>query len=129
MLSSTPLKFHGKFIAVFKVGCLIVSLYGMQRANGDWFAIKEPSRFRVPLFSSFSEATAARAFNVDLLVFTPMLFDERALKQVGQIEEDRAVYFWLVEQSSRNMRRGIALEREDMVVLLGGDDVTAVTKK
>ena len=46
-----------------------MSLYGMQRANGDWFAIKEPRRFRVPLFSSLTEAAVVRAFNVEMLVF------------------------------------------------------------
>ena len=106
-----------------------MDLFGMQRANGDWFAIREPSRFRVPLFSSVGEAKAARAFNVELLVFSAALFDERALKEVAQIEADRSVYFWLVEQSSRNMRRGIALEREDMSLLLSSEDATPVTKK
>ena len=100
----------------------------MQRANGDWFAIREPSRFRVPLFSSVSEAKAARAFNVELLVFSPALFDERALKQVAQHEDSRTVCFWLVEASSRNMRRGVALRHEDMVLLLSGEDPARVTE-
>ena len=95
----------------------------MQRANGDWFAIREPSRFRVPLFSSVDEAKATRAFNVELLVFSPALFDERALKQVGQVEEDRAIYFWLVEASSRNMRRGTALEREQVELMINQADL------
>lgn len=102
-----------------------MSLYGMQRANGDWFAIREPLRFRVPLFSSAGEAKAVRAFNVEMLVFTPALFDARALKQVGQLEEDRAVYFWLVEESSRNMRRGVALEREQVELMLNEAAVPA----
>jgi hypothetical protein len=90
----------------------------MQRANGDWFAIREPLRFRVPLFSNADEAKSARAFNVEMLVFTPALFDARALKQVGLLEEDRGVYFWLVDESSRNMRRGIALEREQVELMV-----------
>lgn len=105
-----------------------MSLYGMQRANGDWFAIKEPLRFRVPLFSSMSEAAGARAFNVEMLVFSPAVFDERALKQVGQREDDRTVYFWLVEKASRNMRRGIALQHEDMALIFSGADVVAATE-
>ena len=105
-----------------------MSLYGMQRANGDWFAIREPSRFRVPLFSSVDEARASRAFNVELLVFSAALFDARGLKQVGQLEEGRAVYFWLVEESSRNMRRGIALEREEVERMVNDAGVPALTK-
>ena len=34
--------------------------YGMQRANDDWFAIEEKLSFRVPLFSSHSEAMRVR---------------------------------------------------------------------
>src|SRR5712691_4271671 len=37
------------------------SMYGMQRANGDWFALEEKLSFRVPLFSSHSEAMRVRA--------------------------------------------------------------------
>lgn len=94
----------------------------MKRANGDWFAIREPLRFRVPLFSSLSEAANVRAFNVEMLVFSPTIFDELALKQVGQVEDDRPVYFWLVEKASRNMRRGIALQHDDMTLLLSRAD-------
>jgi hypothetical protein len=100
----------------------------MQRANGDWFAIREPLRFRVPLFPNVNEAKAARAFNVELLVFSPALFDERALKQVGQLEEDRAVYFWLVDGTSRNMRRGIALERDELERMLDRADEPVPTR-
>jgi len=105
-----------------------MSLYGMQRANGDWFAMREPSRFRVPLFASVDEAKAARAFNVELLVFSPALFDQRALKQVGQLEQDRGVYFWLVDESSRNMRRGIALEREQVELMVNDAAVPLMTR-
>lgn len=97
----------------------------MKRANGDWFAIREPLRFRVPLFSSMSEAANVRAFNVEMLVFSPTVFDEDALKQVGQVENDRPVYFWLVEKASRSMRHGIELQHEDMTVLLSGADAAA----
>lgn len=100
----------------------------MQRANGDWFAIREPQRFRVPLFSSLSEAAGVRAFNVEMLVFSPSLFDERALKQLGQIEDERAVYFWLVEKASRNMRRGLALQYDQLALLLSGAGGLGATK-
>jgi len=97
-----------------------MSLYGMQRANGDWFAIKEPRGFRVPLFSSLSEAASVRTFNVEMLVFNPALFDERALKQVERLEDGRPVYFWLVEKASRNMRRGMAVQYAQLALILSG---------
>ena len=95
------------------------SIYGMQRANGDWFAIKEPMRFRVPLFSSEREAIQARAFNVEMLVFKPVLIDERAFKDL-QTENRYSMYFWLVEKESRNMKRGVVLQPEQLALILHG---------
>lgn len=100
----------------------------MQRANGDWFAIKDPQRFRVPLFSGMKEAMDVRAFNVEMLVFSPAPFDERALKTFGESEGDRPVYFWLVEKASRNMRKGVALRHEQVASMLAGSEVSAVAK-
>ena len=52
------------------------NIYGMQRANGDWFAIEEKLSFRVPLFSSHSDAMRVRAFNLEMLLFKPALIEE-----------------------------------------------------
>jgi len=99
------------------------SLYGMQRANGDWFAIKEPLRFRVPLFATHQEAMEARAFNVEMLVFKPALIDERALKELTPKDDERPAYFWLVEKASRNMKRGVAIQHEQIQLMLRGADL------
>ena len=96
------------------------SIYGMQRANGDWFALEEKLSFRVPLFSSHREAMRVRAFNPEMLFFKPALIDERALNDVAQIEDERPVYFWLVDETSTNMRRGAALQHEQLALILGG---------
>ena len=95
----------------------------MQRANGDWFAIRDSGRFRVPLFPTHSEAMEARSFNVEMLVFKPALIDERALKDLEKTDDERPVYFWLVEKASRNMRRGVALQREQIALILSGANV------
>ena len=92
----------------------------MQEANGDWFAIKESMRLRVPLFTSQKDAMAARSFNVEMLVFKPVPIDERALKQFEHPHEKRPVCFWLVEEASRNMRRGVALDHEQIALILSG---------
>jgi hypothetical protein len=97
----------------------------MQRANGDWFAIKDSGRFRVPLFSSHSEAMGARSFNVEMLVFKPALIDERALNELEKSDDQRPFYFWLVEKASRTMRRGVALQREQIALILSGADVAS----
>jgi len=96
------------------------NIYGMQRANGDWFAIEEELSFRVPLFSSHSDAMRVRAFNLEMLLFKPALIEERTLKDLAQIEDERPVNFWLVDEASTNMKRGARLQHEQLALILRG---------
>jgi hypothetical protein len=88
----------------------ISSIYGMQRANGDWFAIERREGLRVPVFSSNREAMQARSFNVEMLVFQPVLLGEQALKELVSAEGEPEASFWLVKEGSTNMKRGMFLE-------------------
>ncbi len=97
----------------------------MQRANGDWFALKEREKFRVPVFSSNREAMQARAFNVEMLVFKPVLLDERALKDLEPTDGQRPSYFWLVEKASTSMKRGVALSPPELALLSRESDRTS----
>jgi len=100
-------------------------IYAMQRANGDWFALKERGEFRVPVFSSNREAMQARAFNVEMLVFKPVLLDERALKDLAPTDGERPSYFWLVEKASTSMKRGVALSHPELELLSRESDRTS----
>jgi len=82
------------------------TLYAMQRANGDWFAEQRREGLRMPVFSSNTEAMQARAFNVEMLVFRPVVLDEQALKELVSEEGDNGASFWLVKNGSTNMKRG-----------------------
>ena|SRR2546425_13275784 len=99
------------------------SIYGMQRANGDWFAIEEKLNFRVPLFPSHREAMRVRAFNPEMLLFKPALIDEGTFKDVAQVDDKRLVYFWLVDETSPNMKRGASLQHEQLALILRGAEV------
>ena len=90
------------------------TLYAMQRANGDWFALEEREGFRVPIFSSNREAMQARAFNVELLVFKPVRVDDRALKELAQVDGQRPSHFWLVKDACVNMKRGVAMQHSEL---------------
>ena len=81
-------------------------VYGMQRANGDWFALEDSGSFRVPLFRSASEAMRARAFNNGMLLFKPVILDESALQTLASVENGQAAHFWLVDDSQVNLKRG-----------------------
>ena len=93
-------------------------MYAMQRANGDWFALNQREGFRVPIFSSNREAMQARAFNVEMLVFKPVLVDERALKDLAPVNGQAPAHFWLVNDACVNMKRGVALEHSELAVLV-----------
>jgi len=96
------------------------SIYAMQRANGDWFALKEREKLRVPVFSSNREAMQARAFNVEMLVFRPVLIDERVIRELGSADKERPTHFWLVQKGSTSMKRGILLKYAVLEVLIRG---------
>jgi hypothetical protein len=93
-------------------------MYAMRRANGDWFALDRREGFRVPIFSSNREAMQARAFNVEMLVFKPVLVDELALNDLAPVDGQRAAHFWLVSDSCVNMKRGVAMAHKELALLV-----------
>ena len=99
------------------------TIYAMQRANGDWFALEQREGFRVPVFSSNREAMQARAFNVEMLVFKPVLVDERALEDLAPTAGQRPAHFWLVKDECVNMKRGVALQHSELAGLVRGEAV------
>ena len=90
------------------------AIYGMQRANGDWFALDDRGAFRVPVFHSDGEAMQARAFNGGMLLFHPVLLDEAALKDLAPVNGS-ATHFWLVDHASVNLKRGHRVEHTQLV--------------
>ncbi|CAN5442974.1 hypothetical protein BH20ACI3_BH20ACI3_19600 [soil metagenome] len=56
------------------------SMYAMQRANGDWFAVSDDGRLHVPVFRSSGEAWRGHWRNAEMMLFKPVVLDERALK-------------------------------------------------
>jgi hypothetical protein len=104
------------------------SIFGMQRANGDWFALLRRNGTCVPLFSSDRDAKQARAFNVEMLVFKSVPLDEPALNDLRRSVTDSRAYFWLVEKGSTSMSRGAALTHAGVVALVrNGDEAIALS--
>jgi hypothetical protein len=97
-------------------------IFAMQRANGDWFALAGREGLRVPVFSSNSEAMKARSFNVEMLVFHPVIVDESALKGFASAAGEPAARVWLVKQGSTNMKRGAFLESAELARLVHGTE-------
>lgn len=94
----------------------MIGIYGLQRANGDWFALDDRGGSRVPVFHGENEAMQARAFNPEMLLFKPVLLDGRALKDLAPAKGTTA-HFWLVDNPSVNLKRGHRIEHAQLVLL------------
>jgi len=97
---------------------VLSNVYAMQRANGDWFALDDRGRFRVPVFSNSREAMTARSYNSEMLVFKPVLLTDGGLKTLASTNGDK-VDFWLVEKESTNMKRGQLLSHSELALMVG----------
>ncbi|HEX8175910.1 MAG TPA: hypothetical protein VF543_12400 [Pyrinomonadaceae bacterium] len=94
------------------------SIYAMQRANGDWFALNDDGRLRVPVFHSASEAMEARSRNPGMLLFKPVVVDELALDDLAPTATEKSAGYWLVSNPSLNLRRGRLLDHEQLLLLV-----------
>lgn len=93
------------------------TVYAMQRANGDWFALDHHGRSCVPLFSDHREAMQARSYNSEMLVFKPVLLNPET---VGTLTAGKGelLDFRLVEKESTNMKRGRIIDYAQLMLLL-----------
>jgi hypothetical protein len=93
-------------------------VYAMQRANGDWFALDDHGRFRVPLFHSSHDAMIARLRNFGMLLFKPVALDARLLKELVPVGGAGDVDFWLVNDPLVSLNRGRLIEHAQLVQLM-----------
>ena len=94
------------------------SLYAMRRANGDWFALDDHGRLRMPVFRSSSAAMHARGRHPGMFLFKPMVFDDRALKGLALEVGGNDVCFWLVDEPFINLSQGRPLDHTQFDLLL-----------
>jgi hypothetical protein len=90
----------------------------MQRANGDWFALDERGRFRVPVFSSRQGGLMARVSSWGLRLFKPMALDGRALEELVPADGAGETDFWLVDDPFTSLNRGRLIDRAQLSRLL-----------
>lgn len=101
-------------------GCAVSSMYAMRRANGDWFALDDDGRFRVPVFRSSRDAMLARVVNQGMMLFTPAEIDRRALDDLLHTGGDAEVYFWLVDEPFTSLKRGQSIDHTRLAMLVRG---------
>ena len=89
------------------------TLFAMRRANGDWFALDDHGRFRVPVFHSIGEAMIARSRDTGMECFVPAVLDVPAFKNLTTTDEGKAC-FWLVENPLMKLSRGRPLDHQQL---------------
>jgi hypothetical protein len=90
----------------------------MQRANGDWFALEERGRFRVPVFSSQWGGMLARVSHWGLQLFKPVALDARSLEELVPADGVTETDFWLVDDPFTSLSRGRLIERAHLSTLV-----------
>jgi hypothetical protein len=91
----------------------------MQRANGDWFALDDHGRFRVPVFRSSRGGMMARGRHWGMQLFKPVVLDERRFRQFTPPGDGaRDVYFWVVDEPFTNVSCGQPIDHAKLALLV-----------
>ena len=91
-------------------------LFGMQRANGDWFALSNNGDLRMTVFLSAAEAMSARSRNTEMECFRPVALDKLALDALTADDGD-TVCFCLVSDPSRKLKRARPIDLAELTNL------------
>lgn len=94
------------------------AIYAMRRANGDWFAVDDNGRFRVPLFRSSSDAIIARSRNFGMLLFKPVALNAKWLKELVPAGGESDVDLCLVNDPFASLSRGRLVEHSQLAFLI-----------
>jgi hypothetical protein len=93
-------------------------LFAMRRANGDWFALDDLGRFRVPVFGSHRGGMLARWSHPAMQLFKPVALDGRSLGELVPEDGVSETHFWLVEDPFTNLNRGRLIDRAQLSALV-----------
>ena len=92
------------------------SVYGMQRANGDWFALQDGDRLQVPVFQSSGHAMTARSRDSGMECFRPVILTASAVDELATGAGN--VCFCLVENPLIKLRHGRSLDQVELGALV-----------
>ena len=92
-------------------------MFAMRRANGDWFALDDAGRLRVPLFHSIAHAMVARSRDSGMECFRSVLLDQVAIDELRTTDGGSAC-FWLIDNPELRLSRGRALDVPQFIQLV-----------
>lgn len=90
----------------------------MQRANGDWFALDDHGRFRVPVFRSSRDGFHARSRHWGMMLFKPVALDASALADLVAPGGNGDAHFWLVDDPFISVNRGQQIDHAQLSALV-----------
>ena len=90
----------------------------MQRANGDWFALDDRGRFRVPVFGSRRGGMLARVSQRGMWLFKPVALNAGALAELVPAGGVGETDFWLLDDPFTSMSRGRLIDRARLSTLV-----------
>jgi hypothetical protein len=93
-------------------------IYAMRRANGDWFALEDHERLRVPLFRSSHDAMMARLRNFGMLLFAPVALNARLLTEIAPLGGGSDVDFFIVKDPFASLSRVSQIAYAQLTLLI-----------
>ncbi|HKO98220.1 MAG TPA: hypothetical protein VJU86_14580 [Pyrinomonadaceae bacterium] len=90
------------------------TLVAMRRANGDWFALEDKGRLRVPIFHSEADAMRARSRDSGMECFRPIFLDDAAFKNLITTDEGVAC-FWVIDDPLRRLSLGRPFDHDQLI--------------
>jgi hypothetical protein len=94
------------------------TFYAMQRANGDWYALDDDGKFRVPVFGSSKDAMIARSRDAGMECFRPVALEQIAYDNLTTTDQGKAC-FWLVDNPAIKLSRGRRIDTAQLAGLTG----------
>jgi hypothetical protein len=98
----------------------MTGVFAMRRANGDWFAIENDGRLRVPIFHTAHDALMARLRTVEMLLFSPVALDASLANEIVRGRTD--VDFCIIDDPFAGLTQGLCSPQSQVASLLAGGD-------
>ena len=94
------------------------TFYAMQRANGDWYALDDDGKFRVPVFGNRKDAMIARSRDAGMECFRPVALEQIAYDNLTTTDQGKAC-FWLVDNPAIKLSHGRRIDTAQLAGLTG----------
>ena len=95
---------------------VMTDIFAMRRANGDWFALENDGRLRVPIFHTAHDALMARLRTVEMQLFSPIALNARLVNEI--VSGRGEVNFSMINDPFASLKQGLALPQSQLASLL-----------